>query len=137
MHYLSDIVGGLWETVVAMAPYLLLGFLIAGILSVLVSAAFVDRHLGGRGFWPVVKACLFGIPLPLCSCGVIPVAASIRRHGASRGATVAFLLSTPQTGVDSILVTHSLLGPVFAVFRPLVALVTGLLGGRAGQFLRA
>jgi hypothetical protein len=77
----------------------------------------------------VVKATVFGIPLPLCSCGVIPVAASLRRHGASRGATTAFLLSTPQTGVDSIMVTFSLLGPVFAIFRPLAALVTGLLGG--------
>jgi hypothetical protein len=62
----------------------------------------VERHLGGRGFWPVLKGALFGVPMPLCSCGVIPVAASLRRHGASRGATVAFLIATPQTGVDSI-----------------------------------
>jgi uncharacterized protein len=112
-----------------MAPYLLFGFLAAGVLSVCISPEFVQRHLGGRGFGPVLKAALFGVPLPLCSCGVIPVAASLRRHGASRAATTSFLLSTPQTGVDSIAVTYALLGLVFAVFRPVAALVTGLLGG--------
>lgn len=119
-----------WHVLCAMSPYLLFGFLMAGLLSVAVSAESVERHLGGRGVWPVLKASVFGVPLPLCSCGVVPVAASMRRHGASRGATTAFVLSTPQTGVDSILVTLSLLGPVFAVFRPLAALVTGLIGGQ-------
>ena len=120
---------GFWNALAEMAPYLLFGFLFAGALSVMISPTMVERHLGGRGMGPVLKAALFGIPLPLCSCGVIPVAASLRRHGASRGATTSFLLSTPQTGVDSILVTYSLLGPVFAVFRPLAALVSGLIGG--------
>jgi len=118
-----------WNILSEMAPYLLLGFFIAGLLSVIISARKVECHLGGGGAWPVIKATVFGIPLPLCSCGVIPVAASLRQHGASRGATTAFLLSTPQTGVDSIMVTFSLLGPVFAVFRPLAALLTGLFGG--------
>ena len=119
----------LWATLTAMAPYLLLGFAIAGIMAAFVSPETVERHLGGRGFKPVVKAALFGVPLPLCSCGVIPVAASLRKHGASRGATMAFLLSTPQTGVDSIMVTYALLGAVFAIFRPIAAFFTGLLGG--------
>jgi uncharacterized membrane protein YraQ (UPF0718 family) len=118
-----------WATVAEMSPYLLFGFLVAGVLSVLVSQKMVERHLGGRGLLPVLKASLFGVPLPLCSCGVIPVAMSLRKHGASKGSTISFLLSTPQTGVDSILVTYSLLGPVFAVFRPLVAFVTGVIGG--------
>jgi uncharacterized membrane protein YraQ (UPF0718 family)/copper chaperone CopZ len=91
----------------------------------------VERHLGGRGLWPVIKAAAFGVPLPLCSCGVIPVAASLRRHGASRGATTAFLISTPQTGVDSIFVTYSLLGWLFAIYRPIAALISGILGGAA------
>ncbi len=117
-----------WAVLAEMSPYLLFGFIVAGILSVVVSQRIVDRHLG-RGFSAVVKAAVLGIPLPLCSCGVIPVSASIRRHGASRGATLSFLLSTPQTGVDSILVTYSLLGPVFAIFRPIAALATGLIGG--------
>ena len=116
-----------------MAPYLLLGFALAGILSVAVRPESVQKHLNGRGLWPVIKATLIGIPLPLCSCGVIPLAASLRRQGASRGATVAFLISTPQTGVDSISVTYSLLGPFISIFRPLAALITGVLGGYAVQ----
>ena len=89
----------------------------------------MEQHLGGKGFKPVLKATLFGIPLPLCSCGVIPVFASLRKKGAGKGAATSFLISTPQTGVDSILVTYSLLGPVFAVFRPLAAFVSGIIGG--------
>ncbi len=112
-----------------MAPYLLFGFLAAGVLSVCISPEFVERHLGGGGFRPVLKAALLGVPLPLCSCGVLPVGASLRRHGASRAATTSFLLSTPQTGVDSIFITYALLGLVFAVYRPVAALATGLLGG--------
>jgi hypothetical protein len=118
-----------WLVLGQMAPYLLFGFLVAGILSVCVSPEWVERHLGRPGLGSVLKAALFGVPLPLCSCGVIPVSASIYRHGASRAATTAFLLSTPQTGVDSIAITYGLLGPVFAVFRPIAALLTGLVGG--------
>lgn len=122
--------GSAWWTVIAeMAPYLLFGFLMAGLLSVFISPEWIERHLGGRGLLPIIKAAAFGVPLPLCSCGVIPVTASIRGHGASRGATVGFLLSTPQTGVDSILATYALLGPVFAIYRPVVAFLTGIAGG--------
>lgn len=112
-----------------MSPYLLFGFFVAGLLSVLITRKLIERHLGGDGIWPIVKAALFGVPLPLCSCGVIPVASSLRMHGANRGAITAFLISTPQTGVDSIAVTYSLLGPVYAVFRPIAALVSGIVGG--------
>ncbi|MEI6219040.1 MAG: SO_0444 family Cu/Zn efflux transporter [bacterium] len=129
MEMALGIVLNFWGTLSQMAPYLLLGFLAAGLLSVLVSPETIERHLGGRGPWPVVKASLVGVPLPLCSCSVIPVAVSLSRHGSSKGATTAFLLSTPQTGVDSILATYSLLGPVFAIFRPLAAFVSGLVGG--------
>ncbi|MBN2024257.1 MAG: SO_0444 family Cu/Zn efflux transporter [Pirellulales bacterium] len=118
-----------WGVVVEMAPYLLFGFLVAGVLSVCIPREWVERYLGRPGLGPVFTASLVGVPLPLCSCSVIPVSASIRRHGASRAATTAFLISTPQTGVDSIAVTYALLGPVFAVFRPAAALVTGVLGG--------
>ena len=126
---LVNVLNGLWGTLAEMSPYLLFGFFVAGVLSVFISPQTVERHLGKGKFLPVVKAALFGVPLPLCSCGVIPVAASLRKHGANRGATTAFLLSTPQTGVDSIMVTLGLLGPVFAVFRAIAAFVTGLLGG--------
>ena len=132
--FTKSIIIDLWATIAEMSPYLLFGFFVAGILSVFVSQRLVERHLGGKGLWPLVKASLFGIPLPLCSCGVIPVSMSLRKHGASRGATISFLLSTPQTGADSILVTLSLLGPVFAVFRPFAAFATGIFGGALVNF---
>ncbi len=118
-----------WVVIMEMAPFLLFGFALAGLMSIWISPQWTERHLGGKGIGPVVKATLLGIPLPLCSCSVIPVVASMRRHGASRAASMSFLLSTPQTGVDSIAVTYALLGPIFAVFRPIAALVTGILGG--------
>lgn len=134
-HWLVDIPAQFWTVLREMAPYLLFGFLAAGILSLLISPEWVQRHLGRRGFRSVFKAALFGVPLPLCSCGVIPVAASMRRHGASRGATVAFLISTPMTGADSIFVTYSLLGGIFTIFRPISALVAGVLGGTLTEWL--
>jgi uncharacterized protein len=127
--FAKSIAMGFWNTVLEMSPYLLFGFFMAGLLSVLVSKQLVEKHLGGRGLWSVIKASLLGVPLPLCSCSVIPVTMSLRKHGASRGAAVSFLLSTPQTGVDSIFVTYALLGPVFAIFRPIAAFVTGIVGG--------
>jgi uncharacterized membrane protein YraQ (UPF0718 family) len=129
VDFVLTIIKDFWATVAEMSPYLLFGFFVAGVLSVLVSQRLVERHLGGRGLWPLLKASVLGVPLPLCSCGVIPVSMSLRKHGASKGSTIAFLLSTPQTGVDSIFVTLSLLGPVFAIFRPVAALITGLVGG--------
>jgi hypothetical protein len=129
LETLRQIAVDFWAVFAEMAPYLLFGFFVAGLLSMLVSRRVVERHLGGGGVLPLLKAAIFGVPLPLCSCGVIPVSMSLHTHGASKGSTISFLLSTPQTGVDSILVTYSLLGPVFAVFRPLVALVTGVIGG--------
>ena len=131
MAVLRNIAVEFWSVFEEMSPYLLFGFFVAGVLSMLVSRKMVERHLGGGGVLPLLKAAIFGIPLPLCSCGVIPVSMSLHKQGAGKGATVSFLLSTPQTGVDSILVTYSLLGPVFAIFRPLVALVTGVVGGLA------
>jgi len=133
LEMLARIVAECWLVFGQMAPYLLFGFLVAGLLSVWISPEWVERHLGRRGFAPVLKASALGVPLPLCSCGVIPVSASMRRHGASRAATTAFLLSTPQTGVDSISITYAMLGPVFAVFRPIAALLTGLIGGALVQ----
>lgn len=129
LQALAAVVIAAWGVTARMAPYLLFGFAVAGLLYVLLPADWVARHLGDRGWRPPLKAALFGIPLPLCSCGVVPVAMSLRRQGASRGATAAFLMSTPQTGVDSMLVTYGLLGPVIAAIRPLAALVSGVLCG--------
>lgn len=131
MQHIITLLEACWTVLGQMSPYLLLGFTISGVLSVLISTAWVERHLGGGRISSVIKATLVGIPLPLCSCGVIPVAASLNRSGASKGATTSFLISTPQTGVDSILATYGLLGPLFAIFRPIAALITGIIGGAA------
>ena len=112
-----------------MSPYLLLGFLIAGILHVFVPQRFYSRYLSKDNKWAVVWAALLGVPLPLCSCGVIPTAIGLRNERASKGAVASSLIATPQTGVDSILATFSLLGLGFAVIRPVAALVTGICGG--------
>ncbi len=128
---LKKILFEIWIVTVQMAPYLLFGFLMAGILSVLISKEYVRRHLGTRGWLGSLKAALVGVPMPICSCGVIPLAASLRKHGASRGATASFLASTPQTGIDSLMITYALLGWVFAVFRAVVAFVSGIVCGTA------
>lgn len=131
MELLLNILSEIWLVTVQMAPYLLFGFLMAGILSVLISRDYVRRHLGGSGWLGSLKAALVGVPMPICSCGVIPLAASLRKHGASRGATASFLASTPQTGIDSLMVTYALLGWVFAVFRAVVAFASGIICGTA------
>ena len=119
-----------------MAVYLLLGFLLAGILYAFFPEEKVIKYLGRRNIRSVVNAAIFGIPLPLCSCGVIPTALSLKRQGASDGATVSFLISTPATGADSILATYGLMGPLFAVFRPVATFISGLLGGTLVNFFQ-
>jgi len=120
-----------------MAPYLLLGFFLAGLLHVLVPREWVARHLGGRGLKAAVKAALVGTPLPLCSCGVIPFADLLKRQGASRAAITSFLISTPQTGVDSILASYGMLGLPVTLWKVLTALVSGILGGvLSGRLVR-
>ena len=109
--------------------YLLLGFIIAGVLHVLFPESIIRRHLGHNSFLSVMKSTLFGIPLPLCSCGVVPMAASLKNSGASKGATVSFLIATPQVGADSFMITYSLMGWVFALFRIVASLVTALAAG--------
>jgi len=128
MQAVVSILREAWTVVGEMAPYLLFGFLAAGFLSVFISAERVRRQLG-EGWQAAWRAALWGVPMPLCSCSVIPVGLSLRRHGAGRAGTASFLLSAPQTGVDSILVTLAVLGPVFAVVRPMAALLTGAVGG--------
>ncbi len=119
----------IFELVNEMSPYLLLGFFLAGVMHVFVPSTLYSRYLSGNNFRSVLYSALFGIPLPLCSCGVIPTAMSLHREGASKGATVSFLIATPQTGVDSIIATYSLMGLPFAIVRPLAALLTAVLGG--------
>lgn len=112
-----------------MSPYILLGFFVAGLLNAFVKPEMMAHHLAGHGLKPVIKAAILGIPLPLCSCGVLPTAVSLKRQGASKGATTSFLIATPQTGVDSIAATYSLLGLPFAILRPIAALIGSVFGG--------
>lgn len=129
MKYIAQFINELIALVLDMAPWLVLGFLIAGILHVLFPDGKINKLLGKSNMKSVLRAALIGIPLPLCSCGVIPTGVSIYKNGASKGASISFLISTPQTGVDSILITYSLLGLPFAIIRPIAALITGVLGG--------
>ena len=119
----------IWSLLCEMSPYLLLGFLLAGLMHEFIPSKVYTKYLGKRSIKSVVLAALFGVPLPLCSCGVIPTAMGIRREGASKGATISFLIATPQTGVDSIIATYSLMGLPFAIIRPIVALLTAVFGG--------
>ncbi len=121
----SDFVSILGE----MAPYLLLGFFFAGLLYAFIPRQKIERYLNGNSWRSSFLASIFGIPLPLCSCGVIPTGIALYKNGASKGGTVSFLISTPQTGVDSILATFSLMGLPFAIIRPIAALITGVTGG--------
>lgn len=118
-----------WEILLEAAPYVLFGFFVAGLLKGFLPDDFVARHLGSKTKGAVVKASLFGIPLPLCSCGVIPAAAGLRQQGASKGATTSFMISTPETGVDSIAITYALLDPIMTIVRPFAAFISALTAG--------
>lgn len=129
MDYIIDFFEEIWFFIKEISLYLLLGFFIAGVLHVIFPESVVRRHLGTSSLGSVVKSTVFGIPLPLCSCGVVPVAASLRKSGASKGSTVSFLISTPQIGADSFMITYSLLGWVFALFRIVASFITALVAG--------
>ena len=129
MDYVLEILMAVLGIVNEMSPYLLLGFLLAGIMHAFIPDGWYSKYLSGNTFRSVLNAAIFGVPLPLCSCGVIPTAISLRREGASKGAVVSFLIATPQTGVDSIFATYSLMGLPFAVVRPIAALFTAMIGG--------
>lgn len=129
MQFIINYSEALWSLTLEMSPWLVLGLLFAGILNQYFPKEKVQKHLGKSNLKSVINASVMGIPLPLCSCGVIPTGISFHKNGASKGATNSFLISTPQTGVDSILATYSLMGWVFAIIRPLFAFITGVIGG--------
>ena len=126
---LLNVIKEIWEFTLIVSPWLILGFVFSGLIHAFIGERFIRQHLGGGGFSPVLKATLFGIPLPICSCGVVPLAAGIRNDGASKAATMAFLVSTPTTGIDSIFVTYAFMGVGLAIIRPISALAGGLLVG--------
>ncbi|MBT7866391.1 MAG: hypothetical protein HN763_08565, partial [Opitutales bacterium] len=129
MNLLQNYLSETWLLIAEMGPYLLLGFLVSGVLNHWIREGWIESKLGKPGLKSIIVASLVGVPMPLCSCGVIPVTASLRDKGASKGAAASFLTSTPQTGVDSILATFGMLGPVFAIYRVIVSFISGLAVG--------
>ncbi len=126
---IQDLFTSIWDMTTEMSPYLLLGFLLAGLMHEFIPRQIYTNYLSRNNFKSVLLAAIFGVPLPLCSCGVLPTAMGLRREGCSRGATISFLIATPQTGIDSIIATYSLMGLPFAIVRPIVAFLTALFGG--------
>jgi uncharacterized membrane protein YraQ (UPF0718 family) len=135
MNIIIDILSESWHLLLEASVYILFGMLIGGMLKVFLNPAFVAEHLGRGRFASVIKAALFGIPIPLCSCGVLPAAASLKKQGANNGATTAFLISTPESGVDSIAITYALLDPIMTVARPVSAFITAVAAGISENLL--
>ncbi|NKB35123.1 MAG: SO_0444 family Cu/Zn efflux transporter [Pseudomonadales bacterium] len=125
MNFLTNF----WNLVIESAPWLLIGYLLAGIINQVIPSSWVEKQLAKPGFVSIVKGAFIGAPLPLCSCGVIPTALAIRKAGASKGATSSFLVATPETGVDSISFSYAVLGPIFALMRPIGALTSAIIAG--------
>lgn len=118
-----------WDLVLESAPWLLVGYLLAGIIKQVIPSSWVEKQLSTSGPVSIIKGAFIGAPLPLCSCGVIPTALAIRKAGASKGATSSFLVATPETGVDSISFSYAVLGPIFAIARPIGALISAIVAG--------
>lgn len=129
MHLILTFFDSLWQLGVAMAPYILFGLIFAGILHEIVPDTIVTKHLGKSNVSSVVKSTVFGIPLPVCSCGVIPLATSIKKSGASKGSTLSFLISTPITGVDSIMATYGIFGWIFTIYRAITSIIIAIVAG--------
>lgn len=135
MNLIFDILLASWQLFCEASIYVLFGILVAGMLHIFLNPGTVARHLGQGRFRSVFKASLLGIPIPLCSCGVLPAAASLKRQGANNGATMAFLISTPESGVDSMAITYALLDPIMTIARPVAAFVTATVAGISENLL--
>ncbi|MEN8154278.1 MAG: permease [Acidobacteriota bacterium] len=134
ISFLLNILKEIYFLFIDISPFLLIGFLFAGLFHTLLGEGYIKKHFSKSGIFSTIKATILGIPLPVCSCGVIPIAESLRRDGASKSSTMAFLVSTPSSGIDSIFATYALMGPVYAVFRPLASLFSGIVVGIATHF---
>ncbi len=118
-----------WKYLLVSSPFLIFGLFFSGLIHALVPESKIKKIMGQKGFWPVVKAAVIGVPLPLCSCAVIPTAVSLKKNGASNAATSSFLISTPETGIDSIALTYALLDLPMTIIRPICAFLTALVAG--------
>lgn len=128
-NLIQAVIEASWSLLLDSSAYILFGILVAGGLKVFLNPTTVAKHLGSGRFSSVIKAALIGVPLPLCSCGVLPAAVSLKKQGANKGATTAFLISTPESGVDSIAVSYALLDPIMTVVRPVAAFITAMAAG--------
>jgi len=133
--YILSAASASWQMLLDASAYILFGIAVGGLLKMFLSTEYVVRHLGHGRYSSVIKAALFGIPIPLCSCGVLPAAAALKKQGANNGATTAFLISTPESGVDSISITYALLDPIMTVARPVAAFLSALTAGFLENFL--
>ncbi len=124
-----DILKQAWYIYLDVALYMLFGFFIAGILYVFFKTDKIKKHLGKGNVRPVILSALFGIPIPLCSCGVVPVAISLKKQGANNGAALSFMIATPESGIDSIAISWAMLDPVLTVIRPVAAFITAVSTG--------
>lgn len=129
MEIITAFINNFIDMFISMSFYIMLGLFFVGLLNTYVNKEKILKHLGEDKFSSVVKASVIGVPLPLCSCGVVPTAVELKKSGASNGAVTSFLISTPQTGVDSILATYSMMGMVMAIYRPFAAFASGIIGG--------
>ncbi len=134
MTILYDILKESWHIYLDVAVYMLFGFFVAGILYVFFKADKIKKYLGTGKIKPVILSALFGIPIPLCSCGVVPVAASLKKQGANNGAALSFMIATPESGVDSIAVSWAMLDPIMTVIRPVAGFVTAVSTGIVQNF---
>lgn len=134
LNIIIDILAESLAMFLEMAPYIVIGLLFVGLLNLFVTKDMVSKHMGKNNFLSIFKAALFGVPLPLCSCGVIPSSVYMYKNGASKSSVVSFLISTPQTGIDSIIATYGMLGWLFAIYRPIAAFAMGIAGGLAVKF---
>ncbi|MCK5129739.1 MAG: permease [Clostridiales bacterium] len=128
---IKEFLQSLYTLAIDMGYYMMIGLALVAILNIFMKKQWIAKHLGGSSIWACIKASIFGVPLPLCSCGVVPTGLYLIDKGASKASTVSFLISTPQTGVDSIIATYGLMGPLFAIYRPIAAFVSGVIGGIA------
>ncbi len=135
MTFVIDILNASWHLYLDVAIYMLFGFFVAGILYVFFKADRIKQYLGRGKIKPVFLSALFGIPIPLCSCGVVPVATGLKKQGANSGAALSFMIATPESGVDSIAVSYAMLDPVMTVIRPVAGFFTAVSTGIAQNFL--
>ncbi len=129
--HLINIVSAAWQLFTSASIYIVFGLIVAGLIHAFLRKDRIAKYLGGNRLHSVVNAAILGVPLPLCSCGVLPAAVGLRKNGASKAATLSFLISTPESGVDSIAVTYALIDPIMAIIRPVAAFVTALCAGIA------